>query len=668
VFSQKPALCRICKEGCGLLVSRSKTGLRIKGNPEHPVSQGFVCFRGSQFNHVHDSPDRLTTPLLKGKSGWKPISFKDGIDLLAEKIREGRRAHGAESLCIYKGESLKHQESTAYLRHLCYGLGTSNYHTVGSICHSAMALGHGLTYGGIPTPDYKRIKCILVWGCNPANSFQHNFMRLKQAKENGVRIIVVDPSQSATARLAEAHLPVRPGRDGFLAMALLKHCAEQDRFVPDSTTSVGWSQLQAELASLSLDDLLDQANINLVDFLRVTSILEENSPTWIKTGLGLELQPSGVQTIRTIACLQAILDPLIRPATPWGKLRPLPGSNHYPDMVPPVGAREFPIFTNGITEGQAMQLPRAILENSPYPVRTMLITGGNPMMTFPDPNLFGKALDSLDFLAVFDLFMTETAKHADLILPAATHLEFHELHDYVAVGQPYLGLVHPVEDSGKGWPLWKLVFELAGCMDLNALFPWQDNREAITERMAGSGIEFDDLEGNPSLTAKYTGPEIQPDVWPTLDGKVHFHSAKLEKVGLPGSPEAKCFHPPQQVSETFPFYLSTGDRIPFYQHSQFHNIPQYRKQAPVPSLEIHPSTAGDLLITNGETVTLSSPFGDLAIAVSFSEELRKDCLRLGHGWSEANANILGTFTHLDPISGFPWLKAIPARITKKVTE
>ena len=213
------------------------------GNPEHPVSQGFVCFRGSQFHHVHDSPDRLTSPLLKVKSGWKPISYGDAVNILAEKIRVGRDTYGTQSLCIYKGESLKHQESTAYLRHLCYGLASPNYHTVGSICHTAMALGHGLTYGGIPSPDYKNIKCILVWGCNPANSFQRSFMRLKQAKESGVKIIVVDPSQSATVRIANVHLPVRPGNDGFLAMALLKHCTERDRFVPNTAASIGWPQL-----------------------------------------------------------------------------------------------------------------------------------------------------------------------------------------------------------------------------------------------------------------------------------------------------------------------------------------------------------------------------------------------------------------------------------------
>lgn len=668
MFNQKPAICRICKEGCGLLVSRSSKGLRIVGNPEHPVSQGFACFRGTQFGHVHDSPERLTSPLLKVKSGWKVITHKDAVDILAEKIRRARDTHGAQSVCFYKGESLKHQESAAYLRHLCYGLGSPNYHSVGSICHSAMALGHGLTYGGIPAPDYSRVKSILVWGCNPASSFQRSFMRLKKAKERGTKIIVVDPSQTTTARIADVHLPVRPGSDGFLALAFLKHCTEQDRLVPDAASSIGWSQLQVELASMSLEVLLDHANIDMDKFLRVADMLVNNSPTWIQTGLGLELQPSGVQTVRAIACLQAVLDPLSRPATPWGKLRPLPGSDSYPQMPPPVGMAEFPVFTGKTVEGQAMQLPGAVLENTPYPVRTMLITGANPMMTFPDPMLFAKTLQGLDFLAVCDLFMTETARQADLVLPAATFLEFHELHDYVAVGQPYLGLVQPVEDSGKGWPLWKLVFELAKHMDLNELFPWQDNRQALTERMSGKGIEFHELTKSTSLTVKYEVPAVEPGVWRTSDNKVHFHSAELEKAGQPGIPTADCFLPPLETGETFPFYLSTGDRVPAYQHSQFHNIPQYRKQVPKPDLEMHPATAHALKIMEDETITLSTPFGNLDIAVSFSEELSEDCLRLGHGWSEANANMLATFDHLDPISGFPWLKAIPAGIVKKSAE
>jgi anaerobic selenocysteine-containing dehydrogenase len=319
----------------------------------------------------------------------------------------------------------------------------------------------------------------------------------------GLRLIVIDPSRTSTAELADLHLAITPGTDGYLALAFLKQLTKQDGLPPEAAAFAGWEQMSRELDGLSLDSLLRPTGIDMNSFLAAVDLLTANRPSWIQTGLGLELQPHGVQTIRAIACLQAVLDPHLRLPVPWGKLQPLPGSDSYPESISPLGSVEFPLFKGKKGEGQAMRLPRAILEGDPYPIRNMLIAGANPMLTFPNPALFGKALDRLDFLAVFDLFMTETAKRADLVLPAATHLEYHELHDYVVVGQPYLGLVQPVEDSGRGWPLWKLVFELAKRLDLGPLFPWQDNRQALSERMSGSGIEYGELAESPTLTARY---------------------------------------------------------------------------------------------------------------------------------------------------------------------
>lgn len=664
MFDRKPAICRICKEGCGLLVTRTAAGMKITGNPVHPVSRGFACFRATRFGAVQDSAERLNSPLLQGKSGWQPISYPDAIALLAEKIGTAQKACGPESIVMYKGESLKHQESTAYLRHLCHGLGSPNYLSVGSICHSSLALGHGLTYGGIPAPDYERVRSILIWGCNPASAFQRTFTLLKEAKGRGVKIIVIDPVATATAKLADVHLPVRPGADGFLALALLKHCAEHGKCGPGNDTSVGWPLLKEDLAAVSLTELVRRTDIDIGQFRQVADMLVHYGPSWIETGLGLELQPRGVQTIRAVACLQAVLDPLARPAKPWGRLKPLPKNGQQPALAPPIGGEEFPVFVSRTGEGQAMRLPAAILDGGPHPVRTMLVAGANPMLTFPDPVLFGRALARLDFLAVFDLFMTETAKKADLVLPAATFLESHELHDYVAVGRPYLGLVRPVEDTGRGWPLWKLVFEMARAMGRDELFPWRDNREALNDRMTGSGIDYSALEASPSLTVQYPVPPVAPGVWRSADGKLHIYSAALAAAGQPGIPAMACFLP-ESKTEGFDLHLSTGDRVPVYQHSQFHNIPVYREKAPAPHLAVHPDAARQLSIAAGETVTVTTPFGSLEIAVCLSAELRRDCLQLSHGWSEANANLLGGFDTLDPISGFPWLKALPARITKK---
>ncbi len=668
MFHKQPAICRICKEGCGLLVSRTKQGLTITGNPDHPVSKGFICFRGASFGDVHDSPQRLTTPLRKMKSGWQPIGYEDAIDILAEKLSLAKEASGPQSICFYKGESLKHQESTAYLRHLCNGLGSANYLSVGSICHFSMALGHGLTYGGIPAPDYQRIHSVISWGCNPANSLQRSFRRLREAKKDGLHLLVIDPNRTRTAELADLHLAITPGTDGYLALAFVKHLLQLGALPPETSSFVGWDEMAKVLEKETLDSLLQPTGIDRNHFLQAAGLLTAAGPTWIQTGLGLELQPHGVQTIRAIACLQAVLDPQLRLPVPWGKLAPLPGSDDYPESVSPLGSGEFPLFTSKKGEGQAMRLPRSILTGEPYPVRTMLVAGANPMLTFPDPVLFGKALEKLDFLAVFDLFMTKTAEHADLVLPAATHLEYHELHDYFAVGQPYLGLVRPVEDSGKGWPLWKLVFELAKRLDLSDLFPWQDNCQALSERMAGSGIQFNQLADSPTLTVRYAGPDANdPEsacrVVPAE--RINIRSLALEQAGQPGLPLPESLAPAHRPDAEFSFYLSTGDRNPAFQHSQFQNIASYRRQGGEPGLDIHPAAAADLRLRENEVVLLRSPFGSLEVAVRLAIDLRPDCLRLGHGASEANANLLGSFSRLDPISGFPWLRAMPAQIVKK---
>ncbi len=665
MFKHQPAICRICKEGCGLLVSRTQEGLTITGNPEHPVSKGFICFRGARFGDVHDSPQRLTTPLRKVKSGWQQIGYEAAIDLLAEKLSRAKQESGPQSICFYKGESLKHQESTAYLRHLCNGLGSANYQSVGSICHFSMALGHGLTYGGIPAPEYSRIGSAVIWGCNPANSLQRSFQRLRQAKENGLRLIVIDPSRTHTAELADLHLAITPGTDGYLALAFLKNLEQAGALPAETASFAGWERMAGELEVLTLDALLKPTGIDMGSFKRAAELLAAAGPAWIQTGLGLELQPHGVQTIRAIACLQAVLDPQLRLPAPWGKLSPLPGGDVYHDPVSPLGTDEFPLFTRKKGEGQAMRLAGAILDGKPYPIRTMLIAGANPMLTFPDPDLFGKALDHLDFLAVFDLFMTETAKHADLVLPAATHLEYHELHDYFAVGEPYLGLVSPVEDSGRGWPLWRLVFELAGRLGLGALFPWQDNRQALSERMAGSGIEFQELADSPTLSVRYA-PSAESDAGGRRvpAEKINIRSLEAEQAGQSGLPLPDCLAPSRPASSEFPFYLSTGDRIPVFQHSQFQNIASYRRQGGEPRLDIHPEAATALGVEENEMVLLKSPFGSIEVELSLSTELRRDCLRLRHGAGEANANRLGSFEHLDPISGFPWLKALPAQIIK----
>ena len=477
-------------------------------------------------------------------------------------------------------------------------------------------------------------------------------------------MLVVDPANTRTAALADMHLSIRPGSDGLLALAFCKYAIEHADFDPALKKGKGWNPFRRMLKDLSLDDLRRQCDIPMRAFEEAASLLLNNRPGWTSTGLGLELQPGGVQAIRAAACLQSILAPEERPFPLAAGLKPLPETGSYRPMPDPVGAGRWPLFTGRFREGQGMDLHRAILENDPYPVRAMFLAGGNPMLTFPGTRIHQKALGSLDFLAVFDLFMTPTAQLADLIFPAADHLDSHELHDYGSGGKPYVGLAQPLALEAKGRSLWEIVFGIARRLDLEKLFPWQNNREAVAHRLSGTGIDLKSLEKSPSALLCYAPAERTSTGWNTPDGRVQYAVDAARAATRSGLPEPGVMRPPIAPDGEYPLWLSTGDRLAVYHHSQFHGSEKHRKTTPGPFIDIHPRTAKELRVGENDPVLISTRYGRLRVHAKLDGALRRDALRMAHGWEEANVNELTGMEHFDPISGFPWLRALPAKIEK----
>ena len=452
-----PTICRICKENCGILVSNSGEKPSITGNVDHPITKGFLCFKGKNFGDVHSSPDRLRQPMLKDGSTWKPISFEHALDLTASRFSRMKKEYGAQSVVFYKGESLKHQEITEYMRHLSYGFGSPNYISVGSLCHYSMVLGHSLTYGGIPAPAWDSLGLAMLWGANPAAASPRVYFNLKKAVQQGKKLVVIDPARTQTTKLADLHLPVTPGSDGFLALAFIKYGVEEMGVQPKPDQAYGWDRLTSMVRSLKHDDLLAKTGIESGLFRETAELIFRAGPGWSATGLGLELQPAGVQAIRAVACLQSLLDPNNRPAALFAGLKPLPASDGYPAMPAPIGSKEAPMMTTKKREGQGMFLFRAIHDGDPYPIKGMLTAGGNPLSTFPDFETHARILKRLDFSVVFDLFMTATSEAADLVIPASDHLDNMELHDYgphrialLGPGEAVVRRTHWVADLAAG--------------------------------------------------------------------------------------------------------------------------------------------------------------------------------------------------------------------------
>ncbi len=272
--------------------------VRIAGNPAHSISKGFVCFRGKNFGQVHNSPERLTRPLLRQGSDWKEISFDDALDVLAANFLRVKENYGAQSAVFFKGEAVKHLEVALYMRHLANGFGSPNYISIGSLCHYSQVMAHTLTYGGVPHPDFRRIKVALIWGANPAVSYPRTFGEMRKALREGMKLVVIDPACTGTAKHAHMHLQVRPGSDGFLALAFSKYAAESAGMAPPPGTATGWEELADVVRGLSYSELLKQADISRAKFEDAASLIFRNLPGWSQAGLGLESTPGGLQAIR----------------------------------------------------------------------------------------------------------------------------------------------------------------------------------------------------------------------------------------------------------------------------------------------------------------------------------------------------------------------------------
>lgn len=656
-------ICRVCLRSCGILVHQLKDEIHITGNPDHPVSKGFICFRGAHYYKIWASPQRIKTPLLKRGSKWLPISYDEAVNILVREVQKSRQQYGAESVALLKGEALKHQEISAYMKHLTHALGSPNFLSIGSMCHRALVMGQSLTYGGVPALDFQKTKTAVLWGRNIAVSSIQMFQAMKKALAKGMKLIVIDPSTTETARVADILLRITPGSDGFLALAFLKSAAKEYGLAPDANCERGWEGLRSYLEGLAFSELLEKTGLKEREFFEASELIGSNLPCWHQAGVGLELQPNGVQTIRAIACLQSLVDPGNFPTQVAYKFKPLPNKTEYPPMAKAIGYQQTPLFFAEGGEGQAMFLAKAILGSEPYPVRTMFVAGANPLLTFPASSIQRRAFGKLDFLAVCDLCMTETAKVADLVLPATDFLNNLEIHDYGRVGRPYLGLVRPIENKGGGWPVWKWLFELAHGLDLGAFFPWADNKEALKSRLSGGEIDFTVLEQSPVSTVQYT-PDKSSSEQQNATGKINYYSPEVAEVTGAGALLKSSFELPFYPDKTYPFWLSTGDRVEPYQNSQFRGVEVYCSRIPRPFVDIHPKAADSLQIKDGESVLLATRSGEVQVEVRLTEEVRQDCLRMLHGWEQANVNEVTGLEHLDPISGFPWCRALPAKIEK----
>jgi len=325
--------------------------------------------------------------------------------------------------------------------------------------------------------------------------------------------------------------------------------------------------------------------------------------------------------------------------------------------------------------GQQMVLPDVILSEKPYPIKAMIISGNNPVAAWPDSHKLTKAFKKLDMLVVMDLFMTETAKLATIVLPACSSLETLGLaHNYGLVsGMPYVMLSRRViEPLGECWPDWKFYSELARKMGYGEYFPWNTDEEVVEHFLQPSGITMKQLlEENPEGVwfGKKCYDINAPKQIRTPSGKMELYSQSLADAGYDPIPVHK--EPSQspiqdpELAKEYPLILVTGVRIPEYTHWQMKNIPELRQLAPEAVAEVHPATAREYDVADGDMMLVETKGGQIKVKASVTEDLKPGVVSLIHGWEgELNENVLTQMEPTDPVTGYAEFRNIACRIKK----
>jgi len=678
--------CVMCHMGCGLDVyvdtDRNRI-VRVRGMKEHPLNEGFMCAKAAVIPDFVHHPDRLRRPLKRVGEKLVEVSWREALNLIRDRLLEIRRGYGPESVAGIFGFPilLGSLPLVTFIRRFYDVFGTPNVVSPESMCYRNQIIAHLVTLGKFCIPDIRRSNCIVVWGKNLHASQPVWAKWLEERLRDGARLIVIDPRRTRAAEKADIHLRPRPGTDAALALALINVIIEEglyDRDFVDRWT-VGFEKLAERAAEYRPGRVEEITGVPSKLIVEAARMYATTKPACIVQGTNaLDQTSSGFHTARAIAILQAITGNVDVPGGFVRISRPRLAPVRKPELLKklPLGVERYPLFYEVMGrlfgEGHPQPLLDAIIEGDPYPVKAAIINASNPVITWPNTNKVRRALEKLEFLVVMDLFMTETAEYADLVLPACTFLERTEVVEYYALwGVPYVmarkQAIKPLFDS---WSDMRFFMELARIMGYGEHFPWKDELEYYDYVLKPSGISMKTLlEDHPEgiKFGDYMYREYEARGFKTPSGKIELYSSVLERSGY--DPLPRYIEPSEgpmarpDLFKRYPLVLFTGLRQLPFTHSQLRNVERLRSLEPEPTVEIHPETAEKYGVRDGQLVYIESPRGRVKMRAKVSDKVIPEAVGVPHGWpGEACQNILTKDDAESDVVGYPTLKSLLCRI------
>ena len=676
-------MCEMCVWRCGVL-AKIKDGrvVKLDGNPEHPHSRGNLCPRGqSGLMNTYD-PDRVLTPLIRvgrrGEGLFRKASWDEALDTVASNMLRIKEQYGPEAMVF----SSTHNLSQIQFENLLYGFGSPNYGTQRSLCFNAMITAFALTYGiEEPSRAYEDVEYILMVGRNMMEAISTSeTAELVEAVARGAKLVYLDPRFTKTASKSAEWIPIRPGTDAAFLLAMIHVIIIEEladcEFVKQYV--VGCDELPAAMQDYTPEWAETKTGVPADVIRRIAreyAAAGKNAlahPGWRTSNF-----INSFQTERAIATLNALSGNVLTPggclvaespessAVPLGK----PPQPAYPrisalrlDGVP----WKYPLVP--LKLGVFQEMREAILTGQPYQGRGWFIARQNPVLSLPDRQRTLEAMGKLDFIAVVDIILNDTAWFADVVLPEASYLErFDPL--YVIEGKVFVR--QPViEAQGEARSALWIYKELGKRLNLGDYFQYGDEEDYLRQQLAPLDLDLEELRRK-----GYLEPEIEREnggeiVFNTPSGKIEVYSQTLENAGFPAWPTWE--EPP--LPKPGEFYLLTGK---VGQHTQMgtQNNALLHKYEDPPRIWIHTSVAEERGIRTDDLVRVTSPVGEVEVYALVTEAIRPDCVSMTPGYGHLSKGLRTAYgngasdsvlhvTYTDPVSGGQALSQTFVRVEK----
>ncbi len=595
---------RDCPDSCGIVATVDNGRIvSHKGDRDHGVTRGFLCYKGNHYLERFYSEERILHPQRKGPRGWERISWDDALDLTAEKLTAFRDSHGARSILYVSYSGIKGLVARLMARKFWAHFGGATFLKGGTSVEASHA-AQGADFGGPCThapEDLVRSGAIVVWGKNLAVTRIHCMPYVKKARSRGARLIVVDPVTSATARLADEHLALRPGSDHLLAMGVARLLIDQgaidEEFI--ARHSNGFAEFGGRIMEVSLDDVAAGIDLSIARIEELARIYGATKPVATMIGLGTSYWRNSGETVRLIDALAAMTGNI--GVSGGGAHTDINGSEH-------LDCSAFDELPRA--ESRYLLLPRLgeeILAAENPPLKMGFVAGANPAATCPDTGRVCEGLDELEFSVVIDQFMTATAERTDLFLPCTTYLDMEDL--VVAYGHHWLGLnqqvVPPLGEARSDSAIFQALAERLGFGEHLAGAPaeWIDR---FLAPLKAHGISRETLTRAPALNPLAPKVAFADRRFATSSGKYEFITT---------------LSPQTETDDPKSLRLMATKTLKMI-NAQIND----RDMIDEPVVRVHPDTARDHGISHGDEVIVESLVGSVKTRLETDPTVRGDLL------------------------------------------